>query len=568
MKHFIASAILSVAIACTAAARVSLAESNGATQLQVDGKPFIILGGELGNSSASCDTDIETIFPKLARMNLNTVLVPAYWELTEPKEGSFDFSLTEKVIDEARKNGLKVVFLWFGAWKNSMSCYAPEWFKADSKRFPRSRTAAGRPLEIASAFSPEVLEADSKAFDAWLKHIEAYDKDNTVLMIQIENEIGMLEDARDHSALANAEYSKGVPAELMKHLAKNKKNLHPALAEKWEAAGSKKSGSWAEVFGDDRYTDEYFMAWNYARYVEALAGIARAINADRPLCVNAALNSRGRRPGEYPSAGPLAHLKDIWHAASPSVDFLSPDIYDTGFADWVAQYALPDNPLFIPEVRRDSRNAAQAYYVLGHHDAIGISPFSIENGSDAPGDPMVKAYAKLAEAMPLIAKYQGSDAMDGVLLSSESPETVITDGNIRITLSHYFTLPWDPRAKNGSPWPEAGAILIKLAPDEYMLIGTGTVAKFEHLSEGAAAAGTLGEDGFLSTGSDRTKAATAKTSASERVGLAKVEEVSIGEDGTFSRVRTFNGDETHQGRHVRISVDDHKALHIKTYNYR
>lgn len=563
----ISALVLALACMFAADARVHLAKAGNATQLRIDDTPFLILGGELGNSSASYDTDIETIFPKLARMNLNTVLVPAYWELTEPEEGAFDFSLTEKAIDEARKNNLKLVFLWFGAWKNSMSCYAPEWFKSDSRRFPRARTAAGRPLEIASAFSPEVLKADSKAFEAWLKHIEAYDKDNTVLMVQIENEIGMLEDARDHSALANAEYAKGVPAELMKHLAKNKKNLHPALAEKWKSAGLKKAGSWTEVFGDDRYTDEYFMAWNYARYVEALARIARGINADRPLYVNAALNSRGRRPGEYPSAGPLAHLKDIWHAAAPSVDFLSPDIYDTGFADWVAQYALPDNPLFIPEVRRDARNAAQAYYVLGHHDAIGISPFSIENGSDAPGDPMVKAYALLAEAMPVIAGYQGSDAMDAVLLSAESPETVITYGDTRITLSHYFTLPWDPRAKNGSPWPETGAILIKLAPDEYMLIGTGVVAKFEHIGEGTVAAGKLGEDGFLNSGSDRTED-TQKAANTARVGLAKVEEVAIAPDGSFSRVRTFNGDETHQGRHVRICVDDHKALHIKTYNYR
>ena len=217
-----------------------------------------------------------------------------------------------------------------------MSCYAPEWFKADSKRFPRARTAAGRPLEIASAFSPAVLEADRKAFGEWLRHVEDYDKDNTVVMVQIENEIGMLEDARDHSDLAEAEYAAGVPEALMKHLSKHKKTLHPTLLEKWKAAGMKKSGAWADVFGDDRYADEYFMAWNYARYVEALARDARAITS-RPLYVNAALNSRGRRPGEYPSAGPLAHLKDIWHAAAPTVDFLSPDIYDSGFTDWVGQ---------------------------------------------------------------------------------------------------------------------------------------------------------------------------------------------------------------------------------------
>lgn len=557
-------AFATIAIAFAAVAGVRLERNGAAGRLMVDGKPFVVLGGELGNSSATCDADIERIFPKLARMNLNTVLVPAYWELTEPQEGEFDFALTDKVMDEARRNGMKVVFLWFGVWKNSMSCYAPEWFKTDTRRFPRARTASGKPLEIASAFSEEVLDADRRAFSRWLKHVVERDSDNTVIMVQIENEIGMLEDARDHSPLAEAAFRRGVPEELMAYLVKNKKSLHPSLLKKWTEAGGRRSGSWTEVFGDDRYTDEYFMAWNYALYVEALALAAREMT-EMPLYVNAAMNSRGRRPGEYPSAGPLAHLKDIWHAAAPTIDFLSPDIYDSVFAEWVAQYALPDNVLFVPEVRRSDANAAQAYYVLGHHDAIGISPFSIEGGSDSPDSPVVAAYSVLRELTPLIARYNGSDAMDAVMLSSENPEHVITDGHTRITLSHYFTLPWDPRAKDGSTWPETGGILMKLGEGEYILAGTGIVAKFEHESERSSSA-RLGEDGFLNAGADRVNGGEAASTL--RTGLAKVEEVAVNPDGTFSRVRTFNGDETHQGRHARIGVDDHKILHIKTYNYR
>ena len=129
MKRILVTIIAAAAI-LAASAEARLEGKGPAARLSVDGKPFVILGGELGNSSATCDADIEAIFPKLKRMNLNTVLVPAYWELTEPAEGQFDFALTDKVIDEARRNGIKVVFLWFGAWKNSMSCYAPEWFRA------------------------------------------------------------------------------------------------------------------------------------------------------------------------------------------------------------------------------------------------------------------------------------------------------------------------------------------------------------------------------------------------------------------------------------------------------
>lgn len=371
-------------------AEVRLTTQGTATQLTVDGKPFIIIGGELGNSSASSEADIKRIFPKLKRMNLNTVLVPAYWDMVEPSEGQYDFSLVDTAIDEARKNDLKIVFLWFGAWKNSMSCYAPEWFKGDYRKYPRARTAKGKPLEIASAFSENVYKADSRAFTQWLRHVADRDNDGTVLMIQIENEIGMLEDARDYSPAAQTAYEKGVPAALIDHLKKHKTSLHPLLSARWHDNGMKTSGSWREVFGDDIYSDEYFMAWNYALYVERLAQCARAV-IDRPLYVNAAMNSRGRKPGEYPSAGPLAHLKDIWHAAAPSVDMLSPDLYDKGFTDWVAQYHTVDNPLFIPEIRRFDGNAAQAFYVIGEHDAIGLSPFSIENGSDSPDAPSVKA---------------------------------------------------------------------------------------------------------------------------------------------------------------------------------
>lgn len=543
---------------------VRLEAKNDVPRLMVDGRPFVMLGGELGNSSASSPADIERIFPKLRRMNLNTVLVPVYWDLVEPEEGKYDFSLVDKVIDEARANDLKVVFLWFGAWKNSMSCYAPGWVKADYKKYPRAQAEGGKPLEIASAFSENVFEADSRAFTEWLRHVDGYDTDGTVLMIQIENEIGMLESARDHSAAASAEYDKGVPSELTEFLKKHKKELHPGILARWKDNGMKMSGPWSEVFGDDIYTDEYFMAWNYAKYVERMAQKARSV-IDRPLYVNAAMNSRGRKPGEYPSAGPLAHLKDIWHAAAPTVDVLAPDLYDKGFVDWVSQYHTPDNPLFIPEIRQGRDNAAQAFYVIGEHDALGISPFSIENGSDAPDYPTVRAYALLSEMMPLIGTYQGTEAMNGLYFDADSIERVIKTDGMTITANHYFTLPWDPRATDGSVWPATGAILIKVSPMEYILAGNGVVLKFEKDTERSSAR-TLGEDGFLNSGADRK--ASDSWNGGSRIGLASVDEVEVMPDGGLSYVRRFCGDETHQGRHVRIGVDDFKVLHIRLYEYK
>jgi hypothetical protein len=547
-----------------------LQKQGTATQLVVDGAPFLILGGELGNSSAACVQDIEHIFPKLERMGLNTVLVPAYWDLIEPTEGSFDFTLTDKVLQQARRNNLKVVFLWFGAWKNSMSCYAPLWFKENYKRFPRAYTRNGKPLEIASAFSEAVYEADQRAFSKWMQHIAAADKEEgTVIMIQIENEIGMLEDARDYSREANKAFNAPVPEEFMTYLQKNKKTLHPQMLKKWESQGCKKQGNWQEVFGADIYTDEIFMAWHYAKYVERLAQTARSIY-NVPLYVNAAMNSRGRKPGEYPSAGPLAHLIDVWHCGAPSIDMLAPDLYDNGFIDWTAQYKLHNNPLFIPEIGLTDNNGVRAFYIFGEHDAIGISPFSIENGSDSPGSPLVQSYAKLKELMPLLTKYQGKGVMKGLLFDGENKERIITDDDLTITARHFFTLPWDPRATDGSPWPEGGGILLKLSENEYIVAGNGIVLEFAKTSEKQAskARKLLGEDGFALKNGQQAEVKHDDKFKGMRCGIGYVDEVEVDKEGKLRYIRRLNGDQDHQGRHVRISVGDFKILHVRLYEYR
>jgi len=544
-----------------------LQKQGTATQLVVHGMPFLILGGELGNSSAACPQDIERIFPKLKKMGLNTVLVPVYWDLTEPVEGQFDFTLTDKALQQARENDLKIVFLWFGAWKNSMSCYAPLWFKENHKKYPRAYTQSGKPLEIASAFSEAVYEADHHAFSQWMQHIATVDKEEgTVIMIQIENEIGMLEDARDYSREANKIFNAPVPAEFMTYLQKNRKALHPQMLKKWESQGCKKQGNWQEVFGADIYTDEIFMAWHYAKYVEGLAQTARSIY-NIPLYVNAAMNSRGRKPGEYPSAGPLAHLIDVWHCGAPSIDILAPDLYDNGFTDWVAQYKLHNNPLFIPEIRLTDNNSVRAFYIFGEHDAIGISPFSIEDGSDSPNSPLVQSYAKLTELMPLLTKYQGKGLMKGLLFDSENKERIIADDDLTITARHFFTLPWDSRATNGSIWPEGGGILLKLSKNEYIVAGSGIVLEFAKTSEKQTIEKQkqLGEDGFALR-NDQIKTKHDKFKGM-RCGIGYVDEVKVDKDGKLHYVRRLNGDQDHQGRHVRISVGDFKILHVQLYEY-
>ena len=516
--------------------------------------PCPILGGELSNSAATSVEDIDEVMPRMRVLGLNTVLVPAYWELMEPREGKFDFTLIDRTIDVARLEQLHVVFLWFGAWKNSMSCYTPGWFKQDTKRFPRAMTAEGKQMEIASCFSNNVLQADLKAFSALMRHILEKDPQReVVIMMQIENEIGMLESARDHSPLAEKAY---------------------------------KQERWAERYGTDEYADEKFMALSYARYVEHLAKAAREIlrpeglsvarNHDMPLYVNAAMNSRGRRPGEYPSAGPLAHLIDFWHEGAPSIDILAPDIYDTGFKSWCAQYAMPLRPqdggkiknrLFIPESRCCENSGVRALYAFGEHQAIGFSPFAIDQASTKETESVTQAYGLLKQLSN--GKWLNSKMSWGLLFDQEDRERIIDDDGVVMTCRHYFTLPWDPRATDGTTWPEGGAMLVRLGKFDYLLAGSGVVIDFKTPTEKQQEQQkTLGEDGFAEAGAI-TQHLTPNTHKfnGKRLGLLAVDEVSIADDGTMQYIRRHNGDQTHQGRHARIGVGEWKLLHIKLYGY-
>lgn len=504
---------------------------------------YLILGGELGNSAASSKEDINRIFPELKDMGLNTVLMPAYWELIEPEEGKYDFSLIDEALGSARNNDLRIVLLWFGAWKNSMSCYAPGWVKTDTSRFPRAQTKEGKPLEILSAFSDNVAKADLHAFSALLDHIKDYDQEGCISMIQIENEIGMLESARDHSPLAQSVYLEGIPDQLSEIL-----NLKSGSA--WQAASN-----------DPDEADEMFMAWNYARYVENLAKAARAKLPETPLYVNAAMDSRGRKPGQYPSAGPLAKLEKIWKAGAPSIDFISPDLYDPPFKPWFKQYAVKGNPLFIPEIRRSPDSGTHAFYAVGEHGAIGFSPFSIENATQEERHNLREAYALLGK----IANVGKDKETYGLLFEGNDIRNPreIEDEDVTINASHFFTLPWDSRASDGSRWPDGGGIIIKLAEDDYLIAGRGIVVKFETKGETATSA-TLGEDGFqLGNDSSRNESWSGRS----RIGILSCDEVDINDDGTFRIIRRLNGDETHQGRHVRIGVDDYSALRVRLYRY-
>lgn len=207
------SGAIGLLLAVTSPAGVPHLEKQGtAERLIVNNTPMLLLAGELGNSSASSTRYMAPHWPRLKQMHLNTVLAPVSWELIEPVEGHFEWESADALIRAARAQDLKLVLLWFGAWKNSMSTYVPSWVKRDQSRFPRAQLPNGSGLDILSAFAPATRDADSRAFSALLAHLKAVDgAQNTVLMVQVENEIGMLPVAREYGEAAERSFHETVP---------------------------------------------------------------------------------------------------------------------------------------------------------------------------------------------------------------------------------------------------------------------------------------------------------------------------------------------------------------------
>ena len=314
-----------------------IAKKDGRFSLLVEGKPFLMLGAQINNSSSWAST-LPQVWPALEAIHANTVEAPVYWEQMEAEQGKFDFTNVDLLVNGAREHNLHLVLLWFGTWKNGQAHYVPEWVKSDPAKYPREISAYGKVLDVMSPNAPSNLEADKHAFAALLRHVREIDAaQRTVIMIQVENESGSIGAIRDYSALAQKQFEGKVP-----------ESLHSG------------SGTWTQVFGAD--ADERFAAYSTAHYINEVAAAGKAEYA-LPMYCNVwitypvhALENRDRASAgqEYPSGGPQQGNIAIWKAAAPAIDVLAPDFYSDDIAlyrEVIASYQRPDNASLHPRNR-------------------------------------------------------------------------------------------------------------------------------------------------------------------------------------------------------------------------
>ncbi len=480
-KTALAAAILACAVQAAEKPIPRILATNGEIRLEVDGSPYLMLGGQVHNSTTSNAQDLARALDVLTGLHANTAEVPVYWELIEPKPGVFDFRIVDEALAAARKRNLRLVLLWFGTWKNGESHYVPEWVKRDKAKYTRVRGARGEETSILSPLCDAARDADVRAFSAVMRHLRSADEaERTVILVQVENEPGLLGTDRDYSEAASRRFAEQVPPELMAFLGKTRERLSAGMRTAWGAQQFRTSGTWSEVFGE--HAAEVFTAWSVARYVNSVAEAGRK-EYPLPLFSNAWLIEGVERAGMWPSGGATEHVLDVWKAAAPAIDLLAPDIYYPNFYEVASQYSRPDNALFVPETNFNPYFAGFAYLAFGGFRAIGFCPFGIDDvakggaAAAAAGAQFEDTYRVLSPLLPLIARHQYGGKIHPVLQGlgpGEAWKHSIRVGH-RLAANVEFTIPFNPEQGRGR------GMILELAPDDFVVAGAGFTVTFREL---------------------------------------------------------------------------------------
>lgn len=488
-----------------------LVQQNGRYALMVDGQPYLVLGGQVHNSS-DWPSELPQIWESMAALHANTVEAPVYWEQFEPEEGRFDYTNVDQLIEGARAHQLHVVLLWFGTWKNGNNHYVPVWVKTDARRFPRVIRPDGTPIDVMSPLGKNTLEADKTAFVALMQHLKQIDlEQHTVLMVQVENESGNIGSVRDNSPEANRLIAGQVPPDML-------------------AAAQKQAGAWRDVFGAD--ADELFQLYYQAKYINAIAAAGKAV-FPIPCYINVWIDYPAAQlpqrqvelPGiAYPSGGAVQKVVGLWRKLAPSIDMIGPDIYtdDSQFyRETLAAYHRADNPLWVPETGRSDNFGKFFFYAIGD-GAIGFSPFGVDRtGWNILGDEPWSAHARNFALVGPIDREVARLEFEGKLKTAvEEPGEVTREldfGEWKATVAFGFPQP-DGRRPPGTKNAHAAAVVAQMGPDEFLVTGVDASVIF-HLP---------GKLPWI-----HSQILTA--------------EQGVYENGTWKPIRIWNGDETDRG---------------------
>jgi beta-galactosidase GanA len=495
-----------------------LVQRDGRFALLVDGKPYLMLGAQVNNSSAWPEM-LPKVWPTVEKVGINTLEVPIYWEQFEPERGRFDASILTTLLKQAREHHVHLVLLWFGTWKNGSGHYTPEYIKRDELAVPHVMNRDGHKVDSLSPHSEVALHQDRAAFAMLMRTLKSADPEHTVLMVQVENEAGSYGSVRDFSPQAQRLFDGPVPDALL-------------------TATKRSAGSWREVFGAD--ADETFHAWSIAQFINSVATAGKA-EYDLPMYVNVALRDpfHPGSAGSYESGGATDNMIPIWKAGAPSIDVIGPDLYnpDAKFYERVLDlYGRPDNAMFVPETGNAPAYARYFFTALGH-GAIGFSPF----GLDATG------YVNF----PLGALRIDDEALAPFALidSIFAPmQAEIADLNFRGKLKavsesqdmHSQTLDfgrWKADISYGLPQ-----------------FGSGSAPPGNNPANGGAMVAQLGPDKFLVTGVHvRIDFTSATSTAASHRQFIKVEEGAY-RNGAWHATRIWNGDQTDYGLNFTSAV--------------
>ena len=444
----------------------------------VDGKPFLILGGQVDNPVFVPDK-MAAVLPGFKAYNANTVEFPVPWKLIEPKEGDFEFAAFDQIVRDVRAHGLRAIVLWFGSWKGDETTYLPDWVRSDPARFPTALFADGKASNSISPHGAATLQADRTAFAALLKHIREIDAaDRTVILVQVENEPGVVGPARDHSPEANKLFNGPVPAAFVTAL-------------------KKKPGTWTQVFGP-QFADEAFTTYYMAKYINSVAQAGKDAYP-LPMYVNVWMGGAGTndrfydfdRPGDsYPSGGAQSHTLDLWKAAAPAVDLIAPDIYHRSASIYrtiLSRYTRPDNPLLIVETGRGIEFARYCFMAIGDYAAIGFAQFGVGSGMTADGNfgprfaDMAANFGLLGNAAPVIMELEGTKKLQSAIEEENIPGRNLSFDRYDVLVMFPPALAKHPswvEPEGPPPIPTGRVLLAQVQPDEFLIMGFDSTISF------------------------------------------------------------------------------------------